>query len=300
MEKLLSKRRASHGFGWHGDKGLGTAPSLALRDDIIGQANIAGPVCQAKTYGREINGRWSMSEKTTLLGRFARAVGWGLAVWWLTACTVVVPTVTPTVTPSVTASPQPTVTQTATPRPTATATPLPTAEVVAKCALPTVVAPPTPDGSVTFGTLDPATGLHVTGRPQVIDPATYRLVVSGLVDHPLQLTYDDVRCLPKIQSDAALICVGAFEDYATWAGAKLAAVLDLAGVQAGAKDIKLISADEYVVVIPLDTAREPQNFLAYEVDGQTLPVLHGFPLRVVFPDLTGNKWLKWLVEINVY
>jgi sulfite oxidase len=41
------------------------------------------------------------------------------------------------------------------------------------------------------------------------------------------------------------------------------------------------------------------NFLAYEMNGQPLPVLHGFPLRAVFPGVVGNKWVKWLLEIRV-
>jgi DMSO/TMAO reductase YedYZ molybdopterin-dependent catalytic subunit len=242
-----------------------------------------------------------MSKNEGQTGRRAIATLCSLVFWLLTACATVAPTATPTVTalrrPSVTATstPQPTATRGA----TATQT-LPAAARVANCALPTVVAPPTPVATVAFGALDRATGLHVTGRPQTVDLTTYRLIVSGLVDHPLRLTYDDLRCLPKVQTQVILRCVGVFEDEATWSGPTLAAVLELAGVQAGAKEIKLVSADKYTVAVPLDAAREPQNLLAYELDGHTLPVLHGFPLRAVFPDLTGNKWLKWLVEIQVY
>jgi sulfite oxidase len=43
----------------------------------------------------------------------------------------------------------------------------------------------------------------------------------------------------------------------------------------------------------------PENFLAYELEGKPLPVLHGFPLRAIFPTKDGNSWVKWLVEINV-
>jgi DMSO/TMAO reductase YedYZ molybdopterin-dependent catalytic subunit len=242
-----------------------------------------------------------MSVKPFQSGRAAAAVLCGGVLWLLTACMAVSPTVTPTVT----ASPQPspakpaTLQATATRAPTVNKTP-PATVWVNSCALPTVVAPPTPVETVAFGQLDPATGLHVTGRPQFIDLASYRLVVSGMVDHTLRLTYDELRCLPKVQAHATLVCVGAFEDIATWAGPTLATVLELAGVQPGAKDIKLVSADGYTVDVPLDAAREPQNLLAYEVNEQTLPVLHGFPLRAVFPDLSGNKWLKWLVEIKVY
>lgn len=240
----------------------------------------------------------------------------GAALWLLSACAAPPPTPQSTVSPrfdggaqaaaptTQTVTLQPSRTTTATPEPTptreATSTAVP--QVVpdlAGCTLPTVVAPPIPAATVAFGALDPATGLHVTGRPQVIDLASYRLVVSGKVDHPLRLTYDEVRCLPKIQTSALLICVGVFEDEATWSGAQLKAVVDLAGAQVDAKEVHLVSADSYHIVVPLDTAREAQNLLAYEVDGHTLPVLHGFPLRAVFPDMTGGKWLKWLVEIEV-
>ena len=232
-------------------------------------------------------------------GHLTAPVAASLVLWFLAACAAVAPAAHPTASPTS----APTQVAATLPAPTreATVTPPPTKPAgLASCDLPTVVAPPTPAATVPFGAVDPATGLHVTGRPQTIDLASYRLVVSGLVDHPLQLTYDQLRCLPKVEAHPTLVCVGAFEDVATWAGPRLEAVLELAGVQAGAKDIELISADEYTVAVPLDAASDPKNLLAYELNGETLPVLHGFPLRAVFPDLTGNKWLKWLVEIKVY
>ena len=241
------------------------------------------------------------SRRSVRRGSVSLAVLCSAALWLLAACAAPPPTVTPTST----ATSQPSSTETVTPRPTPTQEPARTAAPTAaapelvKCPLPTVVAPPTPVATLAFSSLDPATGLHVTGRAQVIDLASYRLVVSGKVDHPLQLTYDEIRCLPTIETQAPLICVGVFEDEATWSGAQMRAVLDLAGPQADAKNIHLVSADRYHIVVPLDTAREAQNLLAYEVDGQTLPVLHGFPLRAVFPDMTGGKWLKWLIEIEV-
>jgi DMSO/TMAO reductase YedYZ molybdopterin-dependent catalytic subunit len=49
----------------------------------------------------------------------------------------------------------------------------------------------------------------------------------------------------------------------------------------------------------LEEAQQLENFLAYELEGKPLPVLHGFPLRAVFPGLEGNKWAKWVVGIEV-
>ena len=60
-----------------------------------------------------------------------------------------------------------------------------------------------------------------------------------------------------------------------------------------------MSADGYSTNVTLAQASSPTAFLAYELEGRVLPVLHGFPLRAVFPALDGNNWAKWLVEIRV-
>ena len=167
------------------------------------------------------------------------------------------------------------------------------------CVLPTVVVPTMPAELPAFAALDPATGLHVTGIPQNIDLATYRLEVSGKVDHPLKLSYDDLRCMPKVEGHPLLVCQGYFEDSANWAGVSIRYVLGLAGVQKGATTLRLFGADGYANSVQLTVTDSDANFLAYELEGKTLPVLHGFPLRAVFPDLKGNTWIKWLVKLQV-
>ena len=139
----------------------------------------------------------------------------------------------------------------------------------------------------------------MTGKVQLIDLASYRLRVTGKVDRPLDLTYEEIRCLPKVEASPILVCPGFFEDEAAWAGTPLAEVLALAGVQAGAQRLELVSADGYTTSLSLEKALDRANFLAYEWDGEPLPRLHGFPLRVVIPDAQGNQWTKWLVEIRV-
>jgi len=150
-----------------------------------------------------------------------------------------------------------------------------------------------------YTALDETTGLHMTGTVQEIKLDSYRLKVSGKVDRPLNLNYDDLRCLSKVTASPPLICPGFFTDHATWSGAPIKDVLDQAGVQAGAETVVLVSADGFEVPIPLDSALNPHNFLAYEWEGQPLPILHGFPVRAVFPSEAGGKWVKWLVEIVV-
>lgn len=159
--------------------------------------------------------------------------------------------------------------------------------------------PPWPTADLLPNELDPKTGLHMTGIPQLIDLETYRLEVTGMVDHPLSLTYDELRCMRKVTDNPELVCPGVFTDNASWTGVPIMDILELAGIQSGATVLTLVSADGYEVSLPLETASAERNFLAYEVNGKTLPVQHGFPLRAVFPSMWGSYWLKWLVEIKI-
>jgi len=61
----------------------------------------------------------------------------------------------------------------------------------------------------------------------------------------------------------------------------------------------MISADGYQADISLGVAMDQESFLAYELEGQPLPILHGFPLRAVIPSREGLYWVKWLVELKV-
>ena len=185
------------------------------------------------------------------------------------------------------------------PPPTPTSPPAaPAADPENPCNQPPVAAPtPAPDPG--YAQLDPSTGLHVTGKMQLIDLATYRLRVTGKVEKPLELSYDQIRCLPKVQASPILTCPGFFTDEATWAGAPIAEVLALAVVQDGAQSVQFVSADGYKTSLSLEKAMDRANFLAYEWEGQPLPRLHGFPLRVVISEAEGNQWTKWVVEMKV-
>jgi DMSO/TMAO reductase YedYZ molybdopterin-dependent catalytic subunit len=207
------------------------------------------------------------------------------------------PSPTGTSTPGVMAEPTATLAPAAqiasSPHPAGQASPMP-------CVLPTVVVPTLPAEIPSYTQLDRATGLHMTGTPQEIDLNSYRLKVIGKVDYPLVLTYDDLRCMPRIEVHCHLVCPETFVDEATWAGVPLDYVLDLAGMQGGAEGIKLTGADGYSMPVPMIEVRVEDNLLAYEWEGEPLPILHGFPVRAVFPESVGGRWVKWLVEIEVY
>ena len=162
-----------------------------------------------------------------------------------------------------------------------------------------VVTPTLPAVLPGYSEADPLTGLHVTGTPQVVDVISYRLRVFGKVAKELSLSYDEIRTMPKISARPKLDCPGEFVDVATWAGVPLRAILELAVPQPGAVSLVMNGADGYSTVVSLEDALQPQNFLAYELEGETLPALHGFPLRAVFPGRYGAYWVKWLLTIEV-
>lgn len=181
----------------------------------------------------------------------------------------------------------------------ATAPATSTTTTLALAELEPIVVPTLPEEIPGYTEVDPATGLHVTGEPVVVDLATYRLKVGGKVAQELSLSYDDLRQLPKVTSNSLLNCPGFFTDQAGWSGASLMAILETAGVQPDAERIIMKSADGYSAPLLLEDALVPGTLLAYELMGEPLPVLHGFPLRAVIPGKDGNIWVKWLAEIVV-
>ena len=160
--------------------------------------------------------------------------------------------------------------------------------------------PPTPAEIPGYTDLDRSTGLHVTGTLQQIDLKEYRLEVTGKVGHPLSVTYDQLRCMPRIEARPPLVCPGFFTDVATWAGTPLKHLIKLADPKSDATAVRLSGADNYSASLSLGDAIADGNFLAYEWEGKALPRLHGFPVRVILPQSEGNQWVKWLIRIEVY
>ena len=182
---------------------------------------------------------------------------------------------------------------------TALPMPSPVPATPTPCVLTPIVVPTIPAEIPGYVQLDESTGLHMTGDYQEIELATWRLEITGTVETPLMLTYDELRCMPKIEQQCTLICPGFFQDEATWAGASLAHILELADAKPGFSGIMLRSADGYQTFVSREGMEKGDSFVAYEWEGEPVPILHGFPVRAVFPALDGNKWAKWLVSIEV-
>ena len=142
--------------------------------------------------------------------------------------------------------------------------------------------------------------------PQV-DASTWQLKVTGMIDHPLTLTYAELLALPLFEQYVTLECVsnvvgGNLIGNTLWTGVHLRQVLAEAGVRAGATQIVGRSVDGFTVGFPtawaLDPSREPM--IAVGMNRVPLPAEHGYPARLIVPGLFGYvSATKWLSEIEL-
>jgi DMSO/TMAO reductase YedYZ molybdopterin-dependent catalytic subunit len=141
--------------------------------------------------------------------------------------------------------------------------------------------------------------------PQV-DVGTWRLDITGLVDRPYSLTYDELLRLDAVEEAVTLQCVsnevgGDLVDNAVWQGVPLAALLERAGVRDGATQVVGRSVDRWTAGFPTDVALDGRVALvAYAMNGEPLPTRHGFPARLVVAGLYGYvSATKWLRQIEL-
>ena len=166
---------------------------------------------------------------------------------------------------------------------------------------------------------------HLANIPLEIDTATFRLEVKGLVETPLQLSLEDLRTkFESVEVVAVNQCSGNSRGFfqprvgggqlgngamgnARWKGVRLKDVLDKAGVKAGAKQLVCNGLDkavlpqtpDFIKALEIDHARNGEILLAYEMNGEPLPMLNGFPLRLVVPGYFGTYWVKHLHELEI-
>ncbi|WP_441249432.1 molybdopterin-dependent oxidoreductase [Kitasatospora sp. McL0602] len=139
-----------------------------------------------------------------------------------------------------------------------------------------------------------------------IDPRRWTLRVHGLVDHPLLMSFDELLRRPLEELDHTLSCVsnevgGPYVSTTRWLGASLPALLRQAGVRAGADQLVGRSKDGMTIGTPLASVLDGRPaLLAVGMDGEALPIAHGFPCRTVVPGFYGyTSATKWLVDLEV-
>jgi DMSO/TMAO reductase YedYZ molybdopterin-dependent catalytic subunit len=183
--------------------------------------------------------------------------------------------------------------------------------------------------SLIGGVAMPTASFYVRNHFQmpVLDPSTWRLHVGGLVQRPMQLRLRDLFAMPSRTEVVTLECAGNGRSFldpkvdgeqwrlgavstAEWTGVPLVDVLERAGIKSAGSEILLRGADAGAVKgrtgttsfersLRLDQARESGAILAYAMNGESLPLRHGSPLRVIVPGWYGVASVKWLTEIEV-
>lgn len=166
---------------------------------------------------------------------------------------------------------------------------------------------------------------HLADFPTSIDLDTYRLSITGHVDSPLSLSLDELKALADpVDIVAVNQCSGNSRGYssprvfgaqlgngamgnARWTGVPLRAVLEKAGVKDGARQVVFNGLDKPVMdstpdfrkSLEIDHAMQPEPMLAWGMNGEELPFLNGYPLKLIVPGYFGTYWVKHLAEIAV-
>ncbi|MFH1036020.1 MAG: molybdopterin-dependent oxidoreductase [Pseudomonadota bacterium] len=135
--------------------------------------------------------------------------------------------------------------------------------------------------------------------PQKVDGKAFRLSVSGLVDKPLSLSYEEVLALPSQTRLANLPCVEGWDEKLLFQGVPVLELLSMAGTKPRGDTVIFRSAEGYSSALPLEFVKKARVLLAYKINGLTLDAKRGFPLQVVAEHKLGYKWVKWVVAVEL-
>lgn len=135
-----------------------------------------------------------------------------------------------------------------------------------------------------------------------VDLEQWRLEVTGRVKNTLRLTFEEVKALPAIERNVLLICPGFFANHGRWRGISVAELLKKARADEGVTQVTVRGPEgKYGMVkdFKIEDVSSNRVFLAYEVNGKTLPRRHGFPLRLVAEGYYGYDWVKYVHKVTV-
>jgi DMSO/TMAO reductase YedYZ molybdopterin-dependent catalytic subunit len=149
---------------------------------------------------------------------------------------------------------------------------------------------------------------HYTVDTTLVKPRVlideWRLDIKGEVQSPFSLTYDQLLDLEAVEQLHTLECIsnyvgGDLISTALWTGVPLRDLLDRAQVKSGAYDVVFTSVDGYTDSISIAKAMEERTLVAYLMNGKTVPQDHGYPARMLVPNIYGMKNVKWIRTIEV-
>lgn len=140
------------------------------------------------------------------------------------------------------------------------------------------------------------------GEPRV-DPEKWSLTIDGLVEEPLRFGYDELRKLAPYETTLTLECIsneiaGGLIGNAHWRGTLLRPLIERARLKPNARYAVLYAAEGYTTGHTTERLLGDANLLAYDMNGEPLTRVHGFPLRLLLPGTYGMKMPKWLTRIE--
>jgi DMSO/TMAO reductase YedYZ molybdopterin-dependent catalytic subunit len=152
------------------------------------------------------------------------------------------------------------------------------------------------------GTVRPQTDDYV--RHALTEFTQYRLKIDGLVLRPQELSLDQIRQLPARTQITRHDCVEGWSAIGEWTGVQLSYLLQMSGLATNARYIVFHCADDllgqgfYYESIDLVDAFHPQTIMAYQMNGEPLPIAHGAPLRLRVERQLGYKMAKYVMRIE--
>ena len=140
--------------------------------------------------------------------------------------------------------------------------------------------------------------LHYGSVPR-FDAARWDFRIEGLVEEPVRLTWDEFSHLPMTQITADMHCVTRWSRFdVRWEGVAFTEVMKLAKVQPQAQYVMVHAEEEFTANVPLDDLTRPDCLFALRHNGEPLPPEHGYPVRLVVPQLYAWKSVKWVRGIE--
>ena len=131
-----------------------------------------------------------------------------------------------------------------------------------------------------------------------IDPIDYKLVIDGEVKSPTELNLLNLKKLPFASIIMQHVCVEGWAAIVQWGGIRLLDLAQMVQPKASVRYVLFESADRYTESWDLASSLHPQTLLAYQMNGQPLPVENGAPLRLAAPIKLGYKQSKWVTKIS--
>ncbi|MBV8749121.1 MAG: sulfite oxidase-like oxidoreductase [Candidatus Eremiobacteraeota bacterium] len=136
--------------------------------------------------------------------------------------------------------------------------------------------------------------LHVGDVP-AIDPATWTLRVFGQVEHPFELSFDELRALPSAEFHGDIHCVTRWTKRdTTWTGVPFKTIVERAKPLASTKFVVQHAGNDYTTNLPLDVMLDEGVLVAYAFEGKPVEPIHGGPVRMLVPKKYFWKSAKWL------